>query len=100
MQSGEFAPVTPGEILKEEFLAEYDLSQGALARAVGISPNRITEIINNRRRITADTALRLALYIGNSAEFWMKLQANYDLKITIRNLPAGEADRIKARRAA
>jgi addiction module HigA family antidote len=100
MQTGEFRPVTPGEILKEEFLAEYDLSQGALARAIGISPNRITEIINNRRRITADTALRLALYFGNSPEFWMNLQANYDLKIAYRNLPPAEADRIKARRAA
>jgi addiction module HigA family antidote len=85
--------------LKEEFLAEYDLSQVALARAVGISPNRVTEIINNRRRITADTALRLALYIGNSPEFWMNLQANYDLKVAYRNLPPEEADRIKARRA-
>jgi addiction module HigA family antidote len=100
MQSDEFGPVTPGEILKEEFLAEYGLSQGKLARAVGISPNRVTEIINNRRRITADTALRLALYFGNSAEFWMNLQANYDLKIAIQNLSPAEADRIKARRAA
>jgi addiction module HigA family antidote len=100
MQGREFEAVTPGEILKEEFLAEYNLSQGALARAVGISPNRITEIINNRRRITADTALRLALYFGNSPEFWMNLQANYDLKIAQRNLSSAEADRIKARRAA
>lgn len=100
MQSGEFSPVTPGEILKKEFLAEYDLSQGALARAIGISPNRITEVINNRRRITADTALRLALYFGNSPEFWMNLQANYDLKIAHRNLLPAEADRIKAQRAA
>jgi antitoxin HigA-1 len=100
MQGREFEAVTPGEILKEEFLAEYNLSQGALARAVGISPNRITEIINNRRRITADTALRLALYFGNSPEFWMNLQANYDLKIAQRNLPPTEADRIKAQRAA
>jgi len=86
--------------LKEEFLAEYDLSQGALARAIGISPNRITEIINNRRRITADTALRLALYFGNSAQFWMNLQVNYDLKVAQRNLAPEEADRIKALRAA
>ncbi len=100
MQSGEFAPITPGEILKEEFLAGYDLSQGALARAIGISPNRITEIINNRRRITADTALRLALYFGDSPEFWMNLQANYDLKVAYRNLPPEEANRIKAQRAA
>ena len=100
MESGEFAPVTPGEILREEFLAEYGLSQGRLARAVGISPNRITEIINNRRRISADTALRLALYFGNSAQFWMNLQADYDLKIAQRNMTPEEADRIKARRAA
>ena len=100
MQNDEFRPVTPGEILKEEFLAEYDLSQGALARAIGISPNRITEIINNRRRITADTAIRLSLYFANSPEFWINLQANYDLKIAYRNLPPQEADRIKAQRAA
>src|SRR5690348_11583737 len=100
MQIDEFEAATPGEILKEEFLAEYSLSQGALARAVGISPNRITEIVNNRRRITADTALRFALYFGNSPEFWMNLQANYDLKIAHRNLPPAEADRIKAQRAA
>ena len=100
MQDEEFGTVTPGEILKEEFIAEYKLSQSALARAVGISPNRITEIINNRRRITADTALRLALYFGNSPEFWMNLQANYNLKIVYGNLPPAEADRIKAQRAA
>ena len=100
MQNDEFQAVTPGAVLKEEFLAGYNLSQGALARAIGISPNRITEIINARRRITADTAIRLALYFGNSPEFWINLQANYDLKIAYRNLPPQEADRIKARRAA
>ena len=81
MADDEFAPVTPGEMLKEEFLAEYGLSQNQLARAIGISPNRIAEIVNNRRRITADTALRLSLYFGNSPEFWMNLQARYDLEI-------------------
>lgn len=96
----EFAPVTPGEILKEEFLAESGLSQGHLARAIGISPNRITEIINNRRRISADTAVRLALYFGNSPEFWMNLQAHYDLKLAQGKMSADEADRIKAQRAA
>ena len=64
MTESEFAPVTPGEMLKEEFLTEYRLSQNQLAKAVGISPNRIAEIVNNRRRITADTALRLSLYFG------------------------------------
>jgi len=96
----EFAPVTPGEMLKEEFLAGYGLLQARLAKAVGISPNRIAEIVNNRRRITADTAVRLALYFGNSPEFWMNLQAHYDLKMARRNLKPGEAVRIAAERVA
>jgi addiction module HigA family antidote len=100
MPREEFAAVTPGEILKEEFLAEYGLSQNGLAKAVGISPNRIADIVNNRRRITADTALRLSLYFGNSPEFWMNLQAHYDLKMARRNLTPEDAKRIKARRAA
>jgi addiction module HigA family antidote len=68
-------------MLKEEFLRAYRLSQSQLAKATKISPNRIAEIVNNRRRITADTALRLGLYFGNSPEFWMNLQAHYDLKM-------------------
>lgn len=100
MSMNEFAPVTPGDILKEEFLAEYGLSQNQLAQAIGISPNRIADIVNNRRRITADTALRLGLYFGNSAEFWMNLQTNYDLKLARRNLKPEDVERIKARRAA
>jgi antitoxin HigA-1 len=100
MTENEFAAVTPGEMLKEEFLVEYGLSQSQVAKAVGISPNRIAEIINNRRRITADTALRLGLYFGNSPEFWMNLQAHYDLKLARRNLKPEDARRIKANRAA
>jgi addiction module HigA family antidote len=96
----EFTPVTPGEILSEEFLAEYGLSQNQLAKAIGISPNRITEVVHNRRRITADTALRLSLYFGNSPEFWMNLQTHYDLKMAQLKLSAEDAARIKAQRAA
>src|ERR1700716_3882077 len=99
-EADEFAPVAPGEILNEEFLAEYGLSQNQLAKVIGVSPNRIAEIVNNRRRITADTALRLGLYFGNSPEFWMNLQTHYDLKMARRNLKAADAKRIKARRAA
>ena len=66
MAQNEFAPVTPGEMLKEEFLAEYGLSQNQLAKSIGISPNRIAEIVNNRRRITADTALRLGKVFGTT----------------------------------
>ena len=100
MTKDEFAPVTPGEMLKEEFLAEYGLSQNQLAKAVGISPNRIAEIVNNRRRITADTALRLSLYFGNSPEFWMNLQTHYDLKMARRKFKPRDAKRIKTQRAA
>jgi len=96
----EFAPVTPGEMLKEEFLAEYGLSQNQLAKAVGISPNRIADIVNNRRRITADTALRLALFFGNSPEFWLNLQMHYDLKLAKRKLKPATIERIKAKSAA
>ena len=96
----EFASVTPGEMLKEEFLAEYGLSQNKLAKAVGISPNRIADIVNNRRRITADTALRLGLFFGNSPEFWLNLQTRYDLKTARKNLKPGAAARIKAQSAA
>ena len=100
MPQDEFAPVTPGEMLKEEFLAEYSLSQNRLAKAIGISPRRITEIVHNRQRITADIALRLGLYFGNSPEFWMNLQAHYELKMARRQLSPKDAARIRARRAA
>ena len=100
MTKKEFTPVTPGEMLKEEFLAEYGLSQNQLAKAIGISPNRITEIVNNRRRITADTALRLNLYFGNSPEFWLNLQSHYDLKMARSNLKQADIKRIKAQQAA
>jgi antitoxin HigA-1 len=100
MTESEFAPVTPGEMLKDEFLTEYGLSQNQLAKAVGISPNRIAEIVNNRRRITADTALRLSLYFGNSPEFWLNLQTHYDLKVARQNMKPEEVERIKAQRAA
>jgi addiction module HigA family antidote len=100
MAEKEFAPVTPGEMLQEEFLTACGLSQSKLAKAIGISPNRITEIVNNRRRITADTALRLSLYFGNSPEFWLNLQSHYDLKLARRSLKPGDAKRIKALRAA
>ncbi len=96
----EFAPVTPGEMLKEEFLAPSGLSQNALAKIIGISPNRIAEIVNNRRSITADTALRLGLYFGNSPQFWMNLQTHYDLKLARRKLKPADVERIKANRAA
>jgi hypothetical protein len=72
--------IHPGEILAEEFLVPFALSQNALARALGVPPRRINEIVLGKRAITADTALRLARYFGNSPGFWMALQASFDLE--------------------
>jgi len=74
-------PVHAGEILLEEFMQPYELSQNALAKALHVTPRRINEIVNKKRAITADTALRLAKFFGNSAEFWMNLQNRYDLEM-------------------
>ena len=74
-------PVHPGEILLEEFLKPMGLSQNALANALGVSPRRVNEIVLRKRRVTADTALRLARYFRMSAEFWLGLQMDYDLDV-------------------
>ena len=71
--------IHPGEILKGE-LDELNLSANALAKALDVPTNRITAILNEQRGITADTALRLAQFIGTTAEFWMSLQSSYDVK--------------------
>jgi antitoxin HigA-1 len=94
------APVTPGENVESGNFSPNTVSQNQLANPVGISPNRIAEIVNNRRRITADTALRLGLYFGNSPEFWMNLQSHYDLKMARRKLKPADEKRIGAQRAA
>ena len=99
-ETDDLSPITPGEILAEEFLAGFGLTQAALARAIGVSPNRIAEIINNRRRISADTALRLGLFFDTSPEFWQNLQAHYDLKMARRALSPDDAARIIAHRVA
>ncbi len=74
-------PVHPGEILMEEFLKPLQISQNRLAVAIGVPPRRINEIVHGKRRITADTALRLARYFGTSARYWLNLQTRFDLEI-------------------
>ena len=74
-------PVHPGEILLEEFLAPLSLSQYQLAKEISVPARRINEIAHGQRRITADTALRLARFFGTSERFWLNLQARYDLEI-------------------
>ena len=83
--------VTPGEVLSEEFLTPLGISARALARDIGVPANRVTEILNGKRTITADTALRLANRFGVSAEFWMNLQSAHDLDKARRQL-AGAAE--------
>jgi antitoxin HigA-1 len=74
-------PVHPGEILMEEFLKPLELSQYQLAKELSVPARRINEIVHGERRITADTALRLARFFGTSDRFWMNLQSRYDLEI-------------------
>ncbi|MEA3405819.1 MAG: HigA family addiction module antitoxin [Pseudomonadota bacterium] len=72
--------IHPGEILQEEFLEPMGLSRNALAKAIGVTPARINEIANQKRGITADTAIKLGKYFNTSARFWLNLQVDYDLK--------------------
>jgi addiction module HigA family antidote len=81
MKTNKLAPIHPGEILREEFMTPHGLSQNALARALGVPPRRINEIVLEKRGITADTALRLARFFNTTAELWTGLQADYDLRL-------------------
>lgn len=92
-------PVTPGEVLLEEFMRPLGLSARSLAAALGVPANRVTAILNGQRTITADTALRLARYFGTSPQLWMNLQANFDLNVATKT--AGpEIERLVQPRAA
>ncbi|BAJ65091.1 MULTISPECIES: HigA family addiction module antitoxin [Anaerolinea] len=77
----EIPPIHPGEILLEEFLKPLGISQNALARALRVPPDRINAIVQGKRSITADTALRLARAFGTTPQFWLNLQARYDLDV-------------------
>ncbi|MCY3807829.1 MAG: HigA family addiction module antitoxin [Gemmatimonadetes bacterium] len=83
------APVHPGEVLKHDFMEPFALSSTALAKAIGVTPARINEVVRRRRGITADTALRLARYFGTDAQSWMNLQDRYELAVARRR--AGDA---------
>ena len=81
MKTKKIKPIHPGEILLEEFLKPMSLSKNRLANDIGVPPRRINEIIHGKRRITADTAIRLAHYFKMSPQFWLGLQMDYDLDI-------------------
>ena len=79
-------PVHPGEVLKHDFMEPFALSSNALARAIGVTPARINEIVRCRRGITAETALRFARYFGTDAQRWMNLQDRYELALAERRV--------------
>lgn len=86
--------VHPGEILMIDFINGFGITQNRLAVAIGVPPRRINEIVHGKRRISADTALRLGRYFGTSAQFWINLQSNYDLEVE-RELIQDQVDAIK-----
>jgi len=88
--------IHPGEILLEEFLKEFGISQNRLGRDIGMSPRAINEIVHGKRSITANSALRILKYFGTSPEFWLNLQSSYDLEeaakeVDLRNIKEFEA---------
>jgi len=87
-------PINPGEILREDFLEPLGISINRLSRELSVPPNRISEIVNGKRSITADTALRLQRYFGVEAQFWLNLQAEYDLRMMKRKVWADIEQRI------
>ncbi|MEX2163444.1 MAG: HigA family addiction module antitoxin [Sulfuricaulis sp.] len=88
-------PIHPGEILLEEFMRPMDISINRLARDIVVPPGRISAIVNGKRAITADTALRLGKYFGVSPEVWMGLQADYDLRVAQRAIGAEVEKRVQ-----
>jgi len=79
-------PILPGEILWKKFMEPLNISQNRLARDIGVPVTRISDIVHGRRGISADSALRLAVYFGTTPEFWLNLQTRYDLKVSRRDL--------------
>lgn len=92
-------PLHPGEMLREDFMKPLGLSSNALAMELRVPVTRITEIVRERRGITADTALRLARYFGMSPEFWMRLQMDFDLESALDGQEAAIREAIKPRAA-
>lgn len=93
-------PITPGEILFEEFLRPMGISQNQLARDLDVPVSRVAAIIAGERAITADTALRLSKYFGTTAELWINLQSDYDLRVARQTVWPKIKDRVRARKVA
>ena len=86
MKDKKLSPIHPGEVLIEDFMKPLGLSQYRLAKDIGVTPIRISQIVNGQRAITVDTAMRLARYFGTSAVVWLRLQVRYDLEVAEKEL--------------
>lgn len=99
-KSKKIPPIHPGETIREDLLKPLGLSVNRLAMDLHVPATRMNEIVNSRRSITADTALRLARYLGTSAQFWLNLQAKYDLEVAEDELAPRIENEVRPRRAA
>ena len=95
MKTKKLRPVHPGEILLHDFMEPLNLSQYALAKGIGVTPIRVSQIVRGRRGITADTALRLSRYFGTRPGWWLDLQTHYDLETVADKLEASIARAVK-----
>jgi addiction module HigA family antidote len=89
------SPITPGDVLLEEFIKPMGISQNQLARDINVPANRVSQIIHGKREITADTALRLGMYFGIEPEFWLNLQLRYNMKIVKNKVGAKIRQEVK-----
>jgi addiction module HigA family antidote len=97
MSRKQLEPIPPGEILKEEFMRPLGITVTALARDIGVPANRISQIVNGKRALSADTALRLGKYFGVSPEIWLDLQSEYDLRVARRTTWKRVESRVRTR---
>ncbi len=95
----EFTPILPGEILEEEFMVPLGMSANALAKAIGVPPNRVSAIVAGKRAITADTAFRLSRYFDLLPEYWLDLQCRYELRVAQSEARRRGSDLAKTLRA-
>jgi addiction module HigA family antidote len=100
MTKNRMRPIHPGEVLRKEFLMPLGMTAHALSQAIRVPATRVNDIVNGKRGVTADTALRLARYFGNSPEFWLNLQAAHDLRVAERDAAARIEREVLPRQAA
>jgi antitoxin HigA-1 len=100
MMDKSLSPIHPGEVLLEDFMKPLGLTQYRLAHDIGVTPIRISQIVNGERSITVDTAMRLARYFGTSAAVWLRLQVRYDLEVAEKELSPRINREVKVRQQA